>query len=283
MPEPVTGVTVESVRGMLAGIPSLTFLRSGPHAGLFVVEDEMIGEMILTAESMIGAELDLLLGLHEVRCVQDHDPAEELPPRVLLKPALDKPRNWFEGDRWGSVDLPALPVRAVKRVTVYPSGWSAGSFEVPLGRVRAHRKGFKVASSALAMGNTAGWLMSQGQVSAPLAMAWASDGRAMPGGIEVIYTAGMTEREIADFPVLKTMARTQALILLLSFYQAFLGGGVQKEAAGVDGMSNAVETARRDVLGPLGGEIKALKATYEYLLGVARMRLGGAIATAWTS
>lgn len=271
--ESATGVTVESVRGMLAGIPSLTFLRSGPHAGLFVVQDDIILEQILSAESVVSTAVDVLLGIHEVRCQQAPERGDE-PAGVIIKHALTKPRNWFEGDRWGDIGLPLLPVKEVLSVRVYPSGWTQASFDVPLSQIRLSNTHFQIASNALGVGGITGWAWNNQSRSAPLALMASNDGRAMPGGIEVTYRAGLSRREMDEFPLLRTLVRLQAMILMLTFYQAFLGGGAQKEAAGVDGMTNAVELARRDVLGPLGGEIKAMTASYNALLSVARMKFG---------
>ena len=276
MREAATGVTVADVRGMLAGIPSLAFIRA---TGMQVIEDSIIQENILAAESMVGTQLDVLLGIHEVRCTQAPAP-DDYPDDVIYRPAIDKPRNWFEQDRWGAIGLPLLPVKEVLEIKVYPSGWSSGSFTIPVDRVRFDRKGFQIASSAMSIGGLTGWVWGGQSLNAPLSMMMSNDGRAMPGGIEVTYRAGLSKREIEQYPLLSTLVRLQALILTLTFYQSFLGGGAQKEQAGVDGMTNTVELAKRDVLGALGGELKAMKSSYNDLLAAARMRFG-AVATVW--
>lgn len=274
---PVTGVTVEDLRGMLAGIPALVHIR---NTGMLVIEDELILSNIKAAEVAVGTELDILLGVHEIRCQHSLND-EGVPEDVIIKPAISKPRSWFEQDRWGVVSLPVGPVKEILSVTIYPSGWSQVRFPLNMNYIRPDKRSFSIASGALAVGGVVGGLLYQG-TGAPLAMLSVTDGRAMPGGIEVTYRAGLSEREIAQDPMLATLVKLQALILLLTFYQAFLGGGAQKEQAGVDGMTNTVELARRDVLGPLGGELKALGASFNKLMNVAKMKYGANIAVAWT-
>ncbi len=276
MPTSATGVTVADIRGMLAGIASLTYLRS---TGLLVIEDDIILENILAAEDMLGTQLDLPLAVKEVRCIHEQRDPEE--PGVIVKPAIDKPRNWFEQDRWGAIGLPVLPVREILSVRVYPSGWSSASYEVPLDRIRPDRKGFQIASWGLAIGGITGYAWSGGSVGAPLGLMLTNDGRSMPGGIEVIYRAGLSAYQIEQTPLLKTLTRLQALILTLTFYQAFLGGGAQKEMGGSDGQTNSVELAQRHYGGPLAGEILNLRKSYNELLSVARVKTGSAIATVW--
>jgi len=274
---PVTGVTVETLRGMLAGIPALVHLRD---TGMLIIEDLLIEDNIRAAEVAVGTELDVMLGVHEIRCQHDLSD-EDIPDGVIIKPALTKPRNWFEQDRWGKVTLPVLPVKEILSVTLYPSGWSNVRFPLRLDLVRVTKDGFSVASVPMAIGGVIGGLLHQGVTGNPLTLLSATDGRAMPGGLEVHYRGGLSQREIDQYPLIRTLVQLQALILLLTFYQSFLGGGAQKEAAGVDGMTNSVELARRDVLGPLGGEIKALTASYNRLLQTAKMKFGANIATTW--
>lgn len=278
--ESATGVTAADIQAMIAGIPALSGVLA--TTGVAIISAGVIEQNILAAEAAVGTALGVLLGVHTVHCQQGSAP-EDYPQGVIYKPAIQKPRNWFEGDRWGGIALPLLPVRSVSEIRVYPSGWLNANFLVPLERVRVSRKGFQIASAALMVGGLNGWLWSGQAVGAqqPLAMMMLTDGRAMPGGIEVTYEAGLSKREMDDYPLLATLVKLQALMLTLTFFQAFIGGGAQKEAAGMDGMTNSVEL-KKDLLGPLGGELRALTASYNNLLNIARMQYGATLITAWT-
>lgn len=275
----VTGVSTDMIRDGIVGIPALGGVLS--QTGMRIVSDEAIFSNIRAAEATVGTALGVLLGVHTVYC-QNAPAPEDYPDFTLYKPAIDKPRNWFEQDRWGAIPLPILPVREVLEVKVFPSGWVNASFTIPTERLRVDRKGFQIASAAMMVGGLAGWWWA-GQTdmkAAPFSLMMMSDGRAMPGGIEVTYKAGLSKREIDDYPLIATLVKLEALVLTLTFFQAFLGGGAQKESASMDGMANTVEL-RRSILGPLGGEIKALKASYNELLNIARMRFGGNLNTVW--
>lgn len=252
------GITVDDVwQVALDGVP--TYNLEGER-----LSDIFIEQMIETAENAVGLDLDVLIGVRTVKCSPLQGDPDDEDDDAVYHPALDKPRNWFAGDRAGIIPLPYRPVIDVQQLVVHPAGFGARRIEIPLDRVRTTGKGFSLVPGPN------GYLFPPGTV---LANFWSlEDGRRIPGGIEVTYRAGLGKRALKQYPVIKTMVLLQAALLCLSAVNIKLGGGVQQEQVRSDGLDNTVALQKGD-LGPLGGGMKAMTAT----LNAMRTRAQGAL------
>lgn len=245
----------------LDGVP--TFNLEGQR-----LPDAVIEGFLAAAESKVESDLDLLIGLREVRCTHDQgDPDDELSD-VVYHPALDKPRNWFAGDRAGIIRLPFAPVQKILSVTVRPYGFGAVPLSIPLDRVRTTTKGFSLVPGPK------GFIMPMG--AALPAYFTVQDGTRIPGGLEVVYQAGLGKRGLKQYPLVRTLVLLQGAILALQSVNVKLGAGVQQEQVRSDGLDNNV-TLQKSPLGPLGGALAGLKATYSELLRSAQAQLTGPV------
>jgi hypothetical protein len=268
-----SGVTAGEIQGMLAGIPNLRFLN-----GQEAVTLAIIYQNVLAAEDKVGLDLDILIGVREIRCINDQtEPTDEMDDSIII-PAFDKPRNWFAGDRWGALKLPYLPAKSVISVTAHPYGYYVGNLiSIPLDRIRLEKGLLQFVPGPLGTILPTNYALS---VSYGFGYGQFQDGQMLPGGLEVVYTAGLSPRDLKRHPIIKTLIQLEALILTITFYQGWIGGGAQKETAGSDGQTNTVELARRDHLGVLGGEISAMKSSYNELLRSVRATFN-AVRTVW--
>lgn len=244
-----TGATVQEVRDWcLNGLP---VEYKGEDVPEFMIE-----QMIRTAENMLEKQFDILLSVRTVYCTGDLDDSEVTDDRILL-PAFNKPANWFQGNRYGIIKVTKRPLKKVHRMYVKPMGFYRDrEFDIDPRNLRIHKSSIQVVPGAT------GLIFGQNQL--PAAAIIAVDGQMIPGGIGVIYDAGLSPREVnEEYPMLKTLALIQASILTLTFVQGRVGGGLQKEAVRVDGLDNVVEVGRREKGGPLAGEIRTLKEQYQ--------------------
>ena len=116
---------------------------------------------------------------------------------IIVRPALDKPRNWFAGDRQAIVKLPFRPVQKIKRVTLKLVGFGATSVDIPLDRIRLTNNGFSLVpgqNGYILPNNTR--LMNYWQFN---------DGMRLPGGLEVVFDAGLGKRGLKQYPASKRL------------------------------------------------------------------------------
>lgn len=249
-------VSVAEVREtVLSGIP-LLYTQQG-----LGVSDALIQGNIAAAQNKVGLDLDVLIGPHEIRCITDQSDPEDPLDDAIIMPPLDKPKNWFAGDRWGALKLPVLPAKKILVVTIKPYGWNTRPIPIPVDRIRLENGLLRFVPGPL------GYLLP---FSGAVPIMQLNDGSTLPGALEVIYTAGLTARDLANKPIIKTLIMLEAAILTLTMVQGRIGGGIAEESVGFDGLSNSVRLGRIDILGPLGGLIKAYKANYEELLRSAQ-------------
>ncbi len=253
-----TGITVDMVRsGVLDGIPAYT-----KYAGQ--IPADLIQLAINTAEDMVERETDVYFSIRKVYCVQD-----QLfePPEVsgVVMPPLDKPANWFAGQRSGAITLPKLKAKKVYSLKLLPFGQYVVPIVIPQTRIRLQRQLLQLTTGAYQGGTDAAAYGGLGFGAG----FYAVDGMRIPAGLEIIYDAGLTKRELEnDFSGLFSLVLMSAAITVLVLTQARIGGGTQKEALGQDSLTNTVEYAQRNVGGPLGGEIKQLAMSYQHILSV---------------
>lgn len=251
-----TGVRVQEVREyVLDGLP---VLRGGHE-----IPAALIMQSIDAAEDKVEKDLDILIWERDVHCVSDQDDSDldDSDTRVLLG-ALDKPRNWFAGDRFGVLRLPRAPAKRLIRVTLLPYGPLARPLELPIDDPRYAQPRLDRNKVRFVPGRMGIVLPMPQSIMA----FFVRDGFVIPNGIEIVYRAGLSRRQLRQqAPMIRLMVIYQAAILTLGLVQGRMMGGAQKESVASDNLQNSVETAKRDQLGPLGGEIKALKATYNEL------------------
>lgn len=259
-----SGLTVEQLREeVLDGIPV--------YNGAKGIAERLIQRALASAEDKVEKDTDILLSPRTVHCIQDQsDPVFEEGQDDdfrIVKPPLDKPANWFAGNRFGALRLPIGPARRLHSLTLVPFGVNARRLPVPVppdprSPVRLERNTVRFVP------NVIGGLMAINSVVGAHAL---NDKLTIPGGVEVVYEAGLSARQLAhDGQTLITMVVLAAQIEVLTEVQARLGGGVQKEKLVQDGMGNEVELAKREGGGPLGGEIAAARRLYEWHLRSVR-------------
>lgn len=256
-----TGVAVEEIRAfVLNGLPVVV--------GGLDVPSALIMQAIDAAENQVELDLDMLIWERDVHCISDQDDSEiPLDDTRIILGALDKPRNWFAGDRFGDIRLPKAPAKKLLRVTVLPYGPLSYKFDLPLEDPRYAQPRLDKNKLRLVPGRT-GMVLPFGQ---SLASYFIRDGWVIPNGLEVVYRAGLSQRQLhQQFPAIRFLVMTQAAILALGMVQGRMMGGAQREMVGSDNLQNSVETAKRDALGPLGGELKMLRANYNALLNSVR-------------
>ena len=89
-------------------------------------------------------------------------------------------------------------------------------------------------------------------------------GVTLAGAAEVIYTGGLSKRELLqNYAMILSLIMMATQIGVMTAIQYKIGNGSQKEALQYDATMNSIEYARRDAYGPLGGEIKALQRLYD--------------------
>ena len=245
-------VTAEEVwLTVLDGVP--TYNLQGQR-----LPDAVVEGFIAAAENQVELDLDVLLRVRTIKCTNDQGDPDDEDDDAIYTPALDKPRNWFAGDRAGIIILPYHHVVDVQRVTLRPAGFGVQAFDIPVDRLRLTSKGFSLVPGVN------GYLFPQGAAS--LANFWMlQDGRRIPGGLEIEYRAGLGKRGLKQYPAIKTLILLQAAILSLGAANVKLGGGVQQEQVRSDGLDNQV-TLQRNPLGPLGGALANLKSSYAAIL-----------------
>lgn len=256
---PTLLVSVAEVReAVLSGIP-LLYTQQG-----LGVTDALIADNIAAAQNKVGLDLDTLIGPREVRCIADQSDPEDPSDDAIIMPPLDKPRNWFAGDRWGSLKLPVLPAKKILSVTIKPYGWNASPIEIPANRVRLDNGNLRFVPGPM------GYLLPFSYAVPAMQL---NDGSMLPGALEIVYVAGLTARDLLNKPIIKTLIMLEAAILTLTMVQGRIGGGIAEESVGFDGLTNSVKLGRIDLLGPLGGLLKAYKASYAELLRSAQSEL----------
>lgn len=248
-------VTVDMVRQhVLDGIP---VYLSGE-----AIPDHMIQFNIWSAEDQVEKDSDLLIGPRDIHCIQDQsEPVfkDGIDDFRIIKNALDKPRNWFAGDRRGAIKLPLGPAKIVKSVSIALPYSTNARFAIRLDSVRLEKQLMRFMPARYGY-------MFQG-TSGPWGPWSIFDSSAVPGGIEVIYQAGLSERQIQqDWMEIPAMVVTLAALRTLLATQARLGGGIQRESITQDNLVNMVELADRSHGGPLAGEIAGLARQYNEML-----------------
>lgn len=255
------GLTVFHIKdGILDGLP---LTQNGLDVPLWLIR-----ESIDAAESKVEADCDMFIWERDIYCVSELDDSElDISDDRTIFGALDKPKNWFAGQRWGMIQLPRGPAKKLHRVTVLPYGFLTQPIDIPvkdederLGDSRARLDKNKVRFVPGRNGLLFGQRLSQ-------LIYTLRDHETIPNGIEIVYRAGLSERELRlEGAKFRTLVMLQAGILALTALQARVGGGVQKESLQTDGLHNTVEVGKRDSAGPLGGEIKGLRKAYDDLL-----------------
>jgi hypothetical protein len=250
-----TGVTVKMMREeYLDGLPV--------YAGPAGIPTSLIERSILAAESRVEKQTDIILSPATVYCRKDQTrptPAEG--ERIIMRPALTKPANWFSGNRFGALKLPVRPLNKIKKVRLLPYGPMALPFELEDGKYVQFRP---VDNFLRFLPGVTGMLFG---IDAAIFTQPPYNVMQIPGGIEVEAEAGLSKELLEDeFDILISMTMLAAASLILTAVQARMGGGVQKEQLVQDGLSNTVEYARRDKGGPLAGEIATFEAQYDELL-----------------
>lgn len=255
------GLTVYHIKdGILDGLP---LTQNGIDVPLWLIRDA-----IDTAESKVESDCDMFIWERDVHCVAELDDSElTVDDDRAIYPPLDKPKNWFAGERWGMIQLPRGPAKKLHRVTVLPYGFLAHPIDIPVD-AESERQGISRArldrNKVRFVPGRNGLLFGQRISQMIYTM---RDDTTIPNGMEIVYRAGLSERELRlEGAKFRTLVMLQAGIQALAMLQARLAGGIQKETLGTDGLQNTVEIAKRDQLGPLGGEIKGLKANYNDLL-----------------
>lgn len=124
------GITAEEVWiTVLDGVP--TYNLQGQR-----LPDVVIDTMIETAEAWVESKLDILIGLREVHCVEDQGDPNDDSTDIIVRTPLDKPRNWFQGDRSGIVKLPYRPAQRILSLRVKMAGFGMRSVDIPVDRIR---------------------------------------------------------------------------------------------------------------------------------------------------
>jgi len=257
-----SGVDVAYLRGAV-----LDAIRIPGRDGLGI-SDFLIEDQIKTAETVVEADLDIVLGIHKVVCGEKLTEGDDDEDTTIYLSALDKPKNWLAGERNGVLLLPKKPAREILALTVKPYGMFKTPIPIPLGQLRVDKTKLRVVQGAF------GWIL-------PITSSTMSvqDHTTIPNGIDLTYTCGLSPGEIKRIPLLKTLTVVQAAILVLTLVQTQIGSGVQKESGGYDGLQNSVELARRDRGGPLGGEITQMRKMYDDL--IRRAQSDQALAWVW--
>jgi hypothetical protein len=216
----------------------------------------------------VEKDLDILIKPRMIYCVQDQTFLPPEPDGIVLPP-LDIPRNWFAGDRQGAVKLPKGFPREIKKITLQPYGPYTSPLNIP---VSGTNKAIRLERNLLRfVPNRFGVL--------GLSMPWSATvwrgtpgnfgpaGTNVPGGIEVVYEAGLTKNQIENdyYPILD-MVMLAAQIGVLTQVQARIGNGAQREKLGQDGLINEIDYPKREGFGPLGGELKQMEKQYQALL-----------------
>lgn len=259
-----SGLTVKELKEeVLDGIP----LYNGAKGIL----PKTMERALASAEDEVEKDIDMLFGKRTVYCIQDQS-QPEFPEGVqddfrVIRPALDKPRNWFAGDRHGAIRLPVAPARKIISVhLLYPFGASQ-RFPVNSTSFRLERNSIRFVPMQYGgiSGSTAG-LIFPGQFT--------YSNQSIPGGVEVVYEAGLTPREIAmDWQEIPSMVLMLAAAKVLALMQPKVGGTsadgsggsgpVIKESQTTDNITDSIEFADRSKLGAYGGEITTLMNQYK--------------------
>jgi hypothetical protein len=238
------GITVDRIREeCVDGIPLFAAGKG--------VSDDIIQRAIFSAEDRVERDLDILIRVRRVYCIQNQmfDPPDQ---DAVILPPLDKPSNWFAGHRRGAIRLPRNNVKQIEKITLKPFGMFSREIDIPIrdNRVRLERNTVRFVPGPYAQeAYLAGWMMQ--------------DGINVPGGIEIIFTAGLTKREIEQdwYPVL-SMVTIGAQMEIYTGLQPRIGAGLQEERLVQDALSNDIKYADKRDGGALGGELKRLELQY---------------------
>jgi hypothetical protein len=263
---------------VLSGIPAY----DGPRG----VDPLVVERLLYSAEDRVESDTDMLIKPRMIYCVQDRN-FEPPEPDAIVKSALTIPANWFAGNRNGYTPLPNSPVRQIHRLSVVANNYSNRRIEI---QVNAPNSPIRLKQNALwlrpnflwqnivdSIGSWSGggdttsglgmYAANSNQFGAGGRHRWEA-GRAIPAGLEVVFEAGLTKREIEnDYYPLISMVYIQTQIGVLTELQQRVGGnGAQEETLQVDAMTNTIKFPDRSKAGVFGGELKALGAQYDQLL-----------------
>lgn len=255
------GLTVMHLKdGIIDGLP---LTQSGIDVPLWLLRDALDA-----AESKVESDCDMFIWERDVYCVSNLDDSGlDAEDDRAIYPALDKPKNWFAGQRYGMIKLPRGPAKKLIRVTVLPYGFMSAPIDIPVddeaerqGKSRARLDRNKLRFVPGRNGMLFGSAVTQMRYTM-------YDGETIPNGLEVVYRAGLSERQLRlEGAKFRTLVLLQAAIQAITMLQARMAGGMQKEALQTDGLANTVEVAKRDSGGPLGGELRSLRKNYDDLL-----------------
>jgi hypothetical protein len=268
-----SGLTVKDLREeVLDGIPIF-------NGGKGILPRTM-ERALASAEDEVEKDIDMLFGKRTVYCIQDQSQPEFAEgvkdDYRIIRPALDKPRNWFAGDRHGAIRLPLGPAKKVLSVHLtYPFGASQ-RFPVDSRSFRLERNSIRFVPMQYGgiSGATAG-LIFPGQFT--------YSNQSIPGGVEVIYETGLNRREMdQDWQEIPSMVLMLAAAKVLALTQPRIGGTgadgsagsgpVIKETQTTDNITNSIEFADRSKLGAYGGEITTLMNQYKSSMGRVNSR-----------
>jgi hypothetical protein len=224
-----------------------------------------IKRMLFTAEDTVERDLDILISRRKVYCIEDQtfEPPEE--DAMVLYP-LDKPVNWFAGHRRGALRLPKGFVKqlySLKLRMPYNFASNTPNFDIP---VSGPQKAVVLQRNTISISPAgfAGWWPG-------VSYAAFNDGVRIPSGIDVVFEAGLSKRELEnDWQGIYSLILLQTALGMLVELQPQVGEGAQKETLQQDSLMNAIEYAKRDAFGALGGDIKALAKRYDTLVNSLR-------------
>jgi hypothetical protein len=266
-----SGLTVQDLKEeVLDGIPI--------YNGAKGILPRTMERALASAEDEVEKDIDMVFGKRTIYCIQDQS-QPEFPDGApddhrIIRPPLDKPKNWFAGDRHGAIRLPLAPAKKIISVhLVYPYGVNQ--------RFPLNTNSFALEKNCLRFKflyyNNGG----AGYPTAAMPNAFfGGSGNAsyantsIPGGVEVVYEAGLTQREIEnEWQEIPSMVLMLAAAKVLALVQARVGGTgadggggsgpVIKETQTTDNITDSIEFADRSKLGAYGGEITTLMNQYK--------------------
>jgi hypothetical protein len=255
-------------------------LMSGLPLSIGAVTDQQINRWLNAAEDQVERDLDMFISPRTVYCVHDQYATPESNTPYYISGPLDKPRNWFAGNRHGALKLPRGMGKKITSIKFLPTtglvvpliiNLNDENMNNPFRRIIRLKNSFvrfvdnwwRPMSGPMFNGYSGlgGWFFPFSQY----------DNMSIPGGIEIVYEAGLTPYQLEnDFAGIEAMVLIQAQIAMLISLQYRTGRGAQAETLVEDALQNKLEYAKRDGFGPYGGEIKALKDRYKDLLAAFR-------------
>ena len=172
------------------------------------LSDAALLDRLRTAEKEVGRKLRVQLEPTEI-IGNDATPAEIAALNgapYIQEPGYDYDPSFFQGERWGAIQLRHKPVLAVHEIVfVYPSPFTA-RYTVPSGWIRVDRR-----AGRINLVPTGGYF---GLPLAPYVMQVLGGGRSIPFMIQVRYRTGLADVR-GDWPdILDVIYKSAALSIL---------------------------------------------------------------------